>query len=796
MLNTISNQLKNPAYWKEKLGLLPVPIYGRENEHGFVLLNGTLGNFCLQTEGDPADDPRSIAWSSDVGHFLTIKNQQINVMSWLDKTSFQSSYDIADISQRLPEFHSYLEKREPNRDSSIVAHALRVLGQLRPLLSYEATPAQTIEHYLQLLARGIELTAPSDMQPFLGSSRDVFSLQEDMLRDSEWDMLLNELTRDRPISALKPLIMLLLRHSSGNLFQDVHYRIQIPLNRELPGILPAPAKLINRHLDKVSGVYFTPPFIARTLVEEALRALGPNLPNVLKVFDPACGSSEFFKEVIRQLTLVNYKGELKIIGWDISDVALKISRFTLAFEQQFSKSFNISYDIQIKDAILASTTEWPSDVSIVIMNPPYAAWQFLSEEYRTRLMDIFEKGKPNLAVAFSELAMQCVANNGVFAAVLPAAVTDSSSAKNWRSHASENFKPRLIAKLGSQSLFANAIVDANLFVAVRESYGNLPCRILWADHKKFSTYKALRTLRSLSAAKINSETVSTEDYSVYSDYHLGRDGSPWRPRSYELLRLIDSYRDHPKLGEIFDVKQGARTGDNVFIQPASYVKSLSEKEARFFRPAVINSSIEHCVLNRDWYAWFPYGAEIPKIQNEEQLAKLLPHYYQEKLTHCELKNALGNSRLREDLNWWDLIWPRQWQFEKNKKIVSKYFGEQGSFAYDETGDYVVVVGHAWVPFKSYATSFEDDTLAYAYIAITASKLFGQLLEAVSTHIGGGQLKLEKQYIRNIPLPWLGKGTLVSMSTIRKLSAVGQSLANQEIVDSDLLDMLAKEAYTL
>lgn len=794
MLNSASEQLKNPAYWREKLGLLPVPMYGRENEQGYVLLNGALGNFCLQIEGDPAEDPRSLAWSSDVGHFLTLRNQQVSVLSWQEQSSFQTSYNLTEVNQRLPEFHAYLEKREPNRDASIVAHALRVLGQLRPLLPYDATPVQTIEHFLHLLARGIELTAPPDMRELLARNRDVFSLQDDMLRASEWDMLLHELTRDRPLTALKPLILLLLRHSSGNLFQDVHYRIQIPINRDLPGIPPAPAKILNRDQDKMAGVYFTPPFIARTLVEEALRALGP-LPAVLTVFDPACGSSEFFKELIRQLNLLNYKGRLQIIGWDISEVALKISRFTLAFEQQFNTRFKIDYDIQARDAILTPIAEWPHAVSIVIMNPPYAGWQFLSEEYRARLTEIFGTGKPNLAVAFSDLAMQCVTNGGVFAAVLPAAVTDGNSSENWRARASQNFSPRLIAKLGSQSLFLNAMVDANLLVTVRESGGSLPCRVLWADHKKASTYKALRSLRSLSAADIISENISTPDYSVYTDYLLGRDGHSWRPRSYELLRLINSYSNHPILGEIFDVKQGARTGDDVFIQPASYVHNLDQKEARFFRPAVVNTSIDESALNDDWYAWFPYGPDLPKIETEDQLAELLPSYYQDKLVNCKLKNASGNSRLRENLNWWDLIWPRQWQFERNKKIVSKYFGEEGSFAYDQAGDFVVIVGHAWIPHKTYAASFNDD-LAHAYIAITATRHFGRLLEAVSTHIGGGQLKLEKQYLKKVPLPWLGKGTFVSMSTIRNLTAAGQQLARKEHVDPDYLEMLTIEAYTL
>lgn len=793
MSNASTERLRDPSYWREKLGLLPVPMYGHSNESGYVLLNGALGNFCLQVAGDPEDDPRSIAWSSDVGHFLKIGNQHISVLSWQDPSAFPTSYPIEDVSQRLNEFHQYLEKREPNRDASIVTHALRILGQLRQLLPFEATPAQTIDHFLRLLAYGSDKTAP---QPFGQSCiGDTLQLDEDMLRNSEWDMLLNELTRDRPISSLKPLIMLLLRHSSGNLFQDVHYRIQIPLTRDLPGIPPAPAKILSKSQDKVSGVYFTPPFIARTLVEEALRALGPNLPSVLKVFDPACGSSEFFKELLRQLNMLGYNGLVYIEGWDISEPALKISNFTLAFEKQFPSKFRLEYRILHRDTILTNRDEWPQNVDIVLMNPPYAAWQFLGEAYRDRLTELFGNGKPNLAVAFAQLAMDCIRAEGVFAAVLPAAVTDTKSAQDWREQAASNFTPHLIAKLGSQTLFTNALVDANLVVSIRRQNSSAPCRVIWADHKKASTYKALRTLRSLSSANISSETVSTSEYSVYADYAIGRNGEPWRPRSYELMSLIGKYSYLPKLGELFDVKQGSRTGDSVFVQPAEYVHSLSPEEARFFRPAVVNASIDFGVLNRDWYVWFPYTPGLPKIADEEMLRNLVPQYYQEKLASSTLRISSGNSRAREELNWWDLIWPRQWQFEKKKKIISTYFGEEGCFAYDATGDFVVVVGHGWIPHKTYESSFTDD-LAYAYVAITASRLFGQLLEAVSTHIGGGQLKLEKQFLRNIPLPWLGKGTVLSLSTIRRLSAVGEEIANGHHVDREALNSLVVEAYSL
>jgi len=37
---------------------------------------------------------------------------------------------------------------------------------------------------------------------------------------------------------------------------------------------------------------------------------------ILKIFDPACGSSEFLIEALKQLKENKYNGEIKVIGWD------------------------------------------------------------------------------------------------------------------------------------------------------------------------------------------------------------------------------------------------------------------------------------------------------------------------------------------------------------------------------------------------------------------------------------------------------------------------------------------------
>lgn len=82
-----------------------------------------------------------------------------------------------------------------------------------------------------------------------------------------------------------------------------------------------------------SSIHYTPPFLSRTIVENSLRNLNLQTEN-LKILDPACGSSEFLVEVLKQLIELNYKGKVEILGWDISETAINTSRFLLTYEKE------------------------------------------------------------------------------------------------------------------------------------------------------------------------------------------------------------------------------------------------------------------------------------------------------------------------------------------------------------------------------------------------------------------------------------------------------------------------------
>ena len=64
----------NEKNWRNKLGLFPMPLFqDKSQREKFILLNGgMMGNLCLDFRNESITDARNFAWSSDVGHYLSL----------------------------------------------------------------------------------------------------------------------------------------------------------------------------------------------------------------------------------------------------------------------------------------------------------------------------------------------------------------------------------------------------------------------------------------------------------------------------------------------------------------------------------------------------------------------------------------------------------------------------------------------------------------------------------------------------------------------------------------------------
>ena len=786
-----SSRIESLDTWRKRLGLLPVPLFPKEGPGSSrqLMLNGPQGNFCLDTDLDTIQpsQARHWAWSSDVSHYVSIARDQVRVVRWDRGTQFDTRR-ATDVFESLEEFYRILESDQPSRENSIVAYVMRVFRGLRRVLPKEFSGPDSLEAFLVLLAcaQGREEPARLDRDNWSLSDRSLHIAEA--LPKNEWIGLIGALTELRYPDGLQPTIELVLRHVSGKLFQEAHYELISTGSYQLTllPMVPSPARV---HQVKTFGAIFTPAPLVRSLVEEALRYVDLTSHN-LTIFDPACGSGEFLRESLRQLGLQAYRGRIRLLGWDISPAACAMAQFTLAWEVRDWPPNSVEAQIVNRDALEVGT-EWPRDVDVIIMNPPFVSWEDLNKNWRRRLTALLgemKHGRPDISMAFVWLANQSLSGRGVLATVLPASLLRSTTARSWRESLASALEPHLIARLGNQWLFPDVAVDAALYVASRGEGGAAAAAAVWADYRPTSSSAALRTLRRVRSRDLTLTEEEGDGFSVYADANLGRTSESWEPSPVRQVRLLRRLSNVPRAGDVFYIRQGARTGFNkAFIVPRDVWEKLPKGERKFFRPAVLNSTLRDGRLVQSSYIFFPYQTATTLPTSESHLLRVVPQYYNRILRRH--KNDLVSRTGQKE--WWLLTRHRAWQEQSSPKLVSTYFGKAGSFAWDESGDFVVVQGFAWLPKGPEFNQRFTTSVALAYLAILNSELMDDLLASVSVHIGGGQWDLSPRYLNRLPLPNLASQDF-EPDLLEELARIGRAIhQGAHIPEADYRDLMVQ-----
>jgi hypothetical protein len=707
-----------------------------------------------------------------------------------DKQGREETYSQQSVVGQLHEFHRHLQKTSPSRSENIAAHVLRVFRQIRTIVAQENNGVDSLKILLHLLA-----SAAAD-QYRLERDLEIWGLTSEItepsrqLTENQWRPLYSDLCGIKRSDDLRPDFQLVLRHSSGVVFQDAHVEAEMSPGLFLPGLEP-PAFVHPKTSPSGTGIYPTPVRLARTLAEEATRDIAEADARDLVLFDPACGSGELLNECLRLLELKRYSGRLRLIGWDKSQASIDMARFVLAWAKRAWPADQVQVEVTQQDSLLAN---WPNDIDILAMNPPFKGWRHMDPEEKEIATRRLGSTKTNLAMVFASLALDALSEDGTLAMITPNVLLEGSSGTSVRAELSEMLEPQLIARLGEQRVFARALVDAGIYVGKRKQGQSTETAILWVESKPHSFDRALPGLRKWRDTE--GEPITEEGFSVYRRQDIGNTSAPWRVRQYEAWATHESLKN-TKLTvpakRVFDIKQGVRLGNDLFIVNKDYIEKLNKDERQFFRPAVMNLSIVDACLNDSYFVFYPYSEGLPNIQTEDDLAQHVPTYFQDVLSPAKPKLSNRKTLTDSNLNWWDLLRKRTWQTEPGAKIVSKYFGGQRSFAFDQTGDFVVVVGSAWLLEKgAIQLPITTDEIYFAYLAFLSSATAFDLLKYVSIQVSGGQWDLSNQYVKNLLIPNLTKP---EAPELEELIQTGIKISRGEIENWSYVDKVVSSLLT-
>ena len=766
--------------WSDRLGILPVNFLHNQNvsSNVYALLDGARNNFCLAFNYDYNEEQTmNRLWSANMSSYVLIKGKELYLYNILRGNEPQR-IDYTRVLRDMPTFKSYLGKLSLAEQDTIVPFVMEHFRIIRSELREEDSAANSLKVFLYIVSQlggmNIEWKLPPD------TLQAVKSIKRDGLLEETIHQMKNG-----TVSGLKPDVDMILRHCAGQLFQEANYMAQFSPQLELF----ATANYQTVRSRRQVGSYFTPLYIARSIVEETLKKLDAFNRNNLVIFDPACGSGVFLVEALRQLRSGGYLGSIEVIGWDIDPLAIAMADFVLQYES-LEWGGRLKFKNTLKDS-LANHESWPKSDAI-FMNPPYISWSLMTSEQRDQVISIMGTSatyRPNIAAIFYYIAAQSLKDRGCIGSLMPTAFLTTESSREIRKKSNELVRPTLICNLGG-FIFVSAMADVSIIVSSNDREVS-DVQMVWTKNRDDVAPIALQELKRANDTCAH-QTPSTE-YNIYkvrfeelhqTDNWKCLSGDSFRLRQ-KTLALLDG-EGYASASGLFDIRQGARTGANsVFIISSDFYHHLPKAERQYFRPSVDNASIQFGKLTKTNYLFYPYDSDGITIHDEESLKKLVHTFYSQRLLPNQEK-LTGRSKI-DPTKWWALTWPRNWQFSKHPKMVSTEFGKSGSFAYDDIGDYVVERGLVWIPKNN---KFNRDDY-YRYIALMNTPFFDKLLELFSSELVGGVYNLETQYMESIPLPLFNQ---LDENLSDMLYDYGRQMSGGKPVRMDLLDKIVRDVY--
>ncbi len=779
--------LSNITNWKSSLGLLPINLFSSNfnEQNKYILLNGNVGNFCIDFDVDKSiGDYYSYAWSSNTNNFITVKDNQLNLYNWLLEKN--EPIKLEKISNNINKFYTYLLQNSYSSKYDIVPFIIDIFKSIRNYTDEQDEGVQALNHLLLLLAsydEGVD---------FYNINREKWNIS-DFTATPRIEDFLEQFTQGISAYRLTPNIELILRHSSGQLFQGAQKEAIFPVNRErdLFGYYDTDYELKKK---LYSSFHYTPSYLVRSIVENSLSELSISEMQKIKILDPACGGAEFLLEALKQLKSKKYDGEVIIKGWDILESAINISNFLLKYEQ---REWSDKLSFEFKKVENSLELDWENDYDLILMNPPFSSWELMDNDNREIVSDILNtksKKKPNLASAFIIKSIRHLKENGIFGTVMPSSIFLMDSYKELRNEIKDTLSLKLVGKLGNY-VFKNALTDISVLIG-KKPKTECSTTILWTKNESGIVSSALRDLRKVNYGRLP-YIKDNKTYSICKSDDYPKNEN-WKIISSSEQKLIKHLYNLLELGrlktvqDLFNVKQGIRTGNNqVFIISKGEYEHLPSEERKYFRPSINNKSITKGIASIVDYVWFPYtNSKKILIESEEELKEKLSTFYN--LNLLPQKDELVN-RKKDVPYWWSLSDYAPRLLPITSKIVSTEFGHSGSFAFDEKGKFVIERGNGWIPKKE----FDNKDYNYFYLSVFNSPFFDKLLSIYSKQLAGGKwYDLGKKYTSKIPIPEITKD-IEETKVYEKLVNLGKIINEGDFSVIQIIDeMLIKNFYKL
>ncbi|WNL29942.1 Eco57I restriction-modification methylase domain-containing protein [Aliarcobacter cryaerophilus] len=535
---------------------------------------------------------------------------------------------------------------------------------------------------------------------------------------------------------------------------------------------------------KKDGVFYTPEYITRYIVEntlgkmcsekrEELKIVEITLPSNpkkltkqeqqtkenlllyknwllnLKILDPACGSGAFLNQALEYLIsehknlqndlalmgdlFASYMVEEEILehnlyGVDINEDAVEIAKLSLWLRT--AKRGRALTKLADKIVCANSLLEMPfseNSFDVVIGNPPYVRVQGLKSNYENEAKLYEEKfvsatGKYDLYVLFMEQSFKMLNQKGKLSYILPHKFLISDFGNGIRGFLSKNKAVESLLHFGSEMVFEDA-----------------------------STYSCIINL-SHNNEKLHFKSISPNDifnpfeYDSISYENLNSD--KWNLSSNDISKVLEKINQQPlKVKDIFKgVFQGIVSGDN----KAFYLSNCYEKDNFIFgtnelidEEVKIEKELTKKILNgktikrygidyQNEYIIYTYGIfnEKTQIIDEESLKLNYPYTYNFLSKIYDRLSTRGSKNMNYP-TWYSLWNFRNIYNQSSKKILTPdvcfkstmWFDDNSEFFYNDTSYALILNDGIKEDYKFFLTIL-NSSLMWFYLLNTSAELRG------------------------------------------------------------------------
>jgi len=362
-------------------------------EEAAILLDGPRASFAFLRTDDvrltETVEPLSWTWSACVRHMVTVlRGSDLVCLRRWDEPDASRRFQVPQQGMGALSLLAHMESAAGPKRPNVVQHVIEPFRQIRMRLGTEE--ALWAVRFLNglLLATEVARRKP-ECRTDIGNVRtfeDAFRMLTHRDRKLcgltdpprravglEASDLVRRMLAADPYTGCQLHPALLLRHAASKLYQEAHLEIEKNPQGYFPGLEPT-------HEPAGAGgprdVRFTPPNLARVLVQKALQSFSGRRDR-LTILDPACGSGVFLVEAIRELSTRSsvYSGTIRTVGYDTSDISEYTTRFCL---EHAKREPGLSRAVQIEVVKCDSLDRSWADADIILMNPPFIPWERLS----------------------------------------------------------------------------------------------------------------------------------------------------------------------------------------------------------------------------------------------------------------------------------------------------------------------------------------------------------------------------------------------------------------------------------